>query len=120
QTEYYQLYDFLNQTADADRHNDDPNRALPSPFHYAQHRELVEQIAAARAKLAEKVGGGEAIAKDLAELERRLEEKALALKPPPVPVMQELPGDKRRQTHFLVKGDFLSPGEEVSAAVPEA
>lgn len=39
---------------------------------------------------------------------------------PQVPVMQELPADKLRATHVLVKGNFLQPGKAVQAAVPAA
>lgn len=39
---------------------------------------------------------------------------------PMTPVMVELPAEKRRRTHVLHKGNFLIPGEEVHAAVPEA
>jgi hypothetical protein len=37
---------------------------------------------------------------------------------PTVPVMLELPAENHRQTHVMVKGNFLTPGAEVSAAVP--
>lgn len=36
------------------------------------------------------------------------------------PVMRELSQDKRRQSHVLVKGNFLTRGDKVSASVPEA
>jgi hypothetical protein len=35
----------------------------------------------------------------------------------PVPVMAELPADKRRNSHLLNKGNFLDPGEPVSPTV---
>ncbi|MFM1559347.1 MAG: DUF1553 domain-containing protein [Roseibacillus sp.] len=120
QTEYYQLFDFLNQTADADRAGDEPKRALPSPVHYAAHKDLVGLIAAERKKLAGATKNKEEIAKELAELEKQLEQKAQAMKPPAVPIMQELAQNRKRKTRLLVKGDFLSPGAEVSAGVPEA
>lgn len=41
-------------------------------------------------------------------------------KPPTVPVMEELPVARRRKTHLMQKGNFLAPGEEVSAALPAA
>jgi len=41
-----------------------------------------------------------------------------AIQPPLLPVMRELAADKQRTTHFLNKGNFLDPGEEVSAAIP--
>ncbi len=37
---------------------------------------------------------------------------------PTVPVMVELPPDKHRETHVLVKGNFLSPGDKVEAGTP--
>lgn len=37
---------------------------------------------------------------------------------PTVPVMVELPADKRRTTHLMVKGNFLTPGPDVQPAVP--
>jgi mono/diheme cytochrome c family protein len=36
------------------------------------------------------------------------------------PVMVELPPDRRRTTHVLIKGNFLQQGEVVTAAVPAA
>lgn len=43
-----------------------------------------------------------------------------AIKPLGVPVMVELPPDKRRVTHILHKGNYLSPEEEVTPGVPAA
>lgn len=40
--------------------------------------------------------------------------------PPTVPVMQELPDGKHRETHIMVRGNFLQNGETVSAKVPAA
>lgn len=37
-----------------------------------------------------------------------------------VPVIQELEVNKRRKTHVMIRGSFLQPGEEVSAAVMES
>ena len=34
--------------------------------------------------------------------------------------MQELPKDKRRKTYIMVKGNFLSKGEQVQSGFPEA
>jgi len=39
---------------------------------------------------------------------------------PTLPVMQELPADKRRTTHLMVKGNFLNLGEELTPALPAA
>ncbi len=37
---------------------------------------------------------------------------------PTVPVMAELPAERRRKTHVMVKGNFLTPGIAVEAALP--
>ena len=39
---------------------------------------------------------------------------------PNLPVMDELPADKRRETHLLHKGNFLDPGPTVEPGVPAA
>jgi len=36
------------------------------------------------------------------------------------PILRELPADKRRKTHILIRGNFLSKGAEVQPGVPEA
>ncbi len=36
------------------------------------------------------------------------------------PVMEELPAERRRDTHVMLRGNFLQPGEQVHAAVPAA
>jgi hypothetical protein len=39
---------------------------------------------------------------------------------PLIPVMRELPGDKRRATHVLIKSNYLMQGDPVEPAVPVA
>lgn len=53
-------------------------------------------------------------AKRLAELQAERNRKI------PVPVLVELPADQRRQTHVMIRGSYLAPGEPVRAAVPQA
>jgi hypothetical protein len=48
----------------------------------------------------------------------KLEKSRPAL--PTVPVMVELPSNQRRETHLLIKSNFLDPGEKVEAGVPAA
>jgi hypothetical protein len=48
----------------------------------------------------------------------RLERSKPAM--PTVPVMEELPPDKRRESYVMLKGNFLSKGEAVEAALPGA
>ena len=120
QTEYYQLYDFLNQSADADRGGDDPKRALPSPFYLSQHAELAQRVDKLRSKLAGLSGEQAALKAEFAKLSRELNDKVMKMKPPAIPVMQELPPNGKRKTHVLVKGDFQSPGTPVTAGVPKS
>jgi hypothetical protein len=42
------------------------------------------------------------------------------IKPVDVPMMRELAPEKRRVTHVMIKGNFLSPGDVVEAALPAA
>ena len=58
-----------------------------------------------------------------AEIQARIEplQKELdGIKPIQIPIMRDLPADKRRVTHFLNKGNFLDPGDEVSPGIPAA
>ena len=120
QTEYYRLFAFFNQTADADRHDDQPTRALPSPFYFRQHAELVAELARERQRLAEATVNRQAAAQRIANLERQLADKIAAMQPPSVPVMEELAAADRRATHVLIKGNFLNPGAQVDVGVPQA
>lgn len=52
----------------------------------------------------------------IAKSRHRLED----IKGVPLPVLRELASDKQRRTHLLNKGNFLDPGEPLSAGLPEA
>ena len=63
------------------------------------------------------------VAESLAQPRRRVAELVSELARarkglPSVPVMRELPKDKRRTTHLLVRGSFLNPGEVVEPGTP--
>ena len=119
QAEYYRLFAFFNQSADADRGDDAPKEALPSPFHLARREGLIHDLVAAKATLERSVNDSETL-KRVADLEGKLEDYAKRMKPTAVPVMRDLPAEKRRTTHLLIKGSFLDPGATVEAGVPEA
>ena len=51
------------------------------------------------------------------EIEKKKAELA-AIKPIAVPVMRELPADKRRATFVMNKGNYLAPGEKVDPGLP--
>ena len=53
------------------------------------------------------------LAKELQEARKSL----AAFKAVQVPVMRELAQDKLRETHLLLKGNFLSPGDKVQPAL---
>jgi hypothetical protein len=56
------------------------------------------------------------LSKSFADLTKQLEGKRTAfgaLKPLALPVMRELPEAKRRETHLLTKGNYLTPAEKV-------
>jgi mono/diheme cytochrome c family protein len=117
QKEYYQLVAFFNQTADADRPDEAPVLELPAPELETQRREIDEKIAGLKKQLEPPPADAEA-AKKLREEVDRLEKSRPRL--PSVPVMSELPADQRRETHLLVKGNYLDPGDRVETGVPAA
>ncbi len=116
QQEYYRFYAIFNQTADADRGDESPTVPAPTSELSAKVREADARIAALKAKLGKTTPAAEA-AKIKAEIAAM--EKARP-KPPNVPVMVELPADRRRVSRVLRKGNFLDPGEPVEPGVPRA
>jgi hypothetical protein len=83
QREYYQLYAFLNQSADADRNDSEPLLKSWMKDHGVS------------------------------------EVKGLAAAANAMPIMEELADDKHRTTHVFNRGNFMSPGEEVTADTPD-
>jgi len=73
-----------------------------------------EQRALLLSYLRQRSAGLEPLRKEIAELEKS--------KPPipRVPVMNELPADKQRTSRVLKLANFLTPGEDVQAATPNA
>jgi len=49
-----------------------------------------------------------------------LEKQLADMKPATVPVMRELPGDRRRKTRIQLRGNFLDVTDEVQESVPKA
>ena len=54
------------------------------------------------------------------EAAAKLKQQLTALKPPTVPVMQELAGAQRRKTFVQLRGNWQALGDEVTAGVPAA
>lgn len=129
QKDYYQFYAFFNQTADADRPDEQPVMPAPYPGQEEASRRVDVQIAELKRKYLRPTPPRVA-ARILqrnpltAEVLVYLAESARVNKTrppiPTLPVMVELPAAKRRTTHLMVKGSFLNPGDLVEAAVPAA
>jgi mono/diheme cytochrome c family protein len=127
QQEYYRFYAFFNQTADNDQPDERPTLAAPTPEQLEQNRRIDEKIAALKKQLAAPpLAAVRALRRTPIPVESlallgeigKLEKSRPAA--PQVPVMAELPSDKRRQTHLMVKGNHLNPGEKVEPGVPAA
>jgi hypothetical protein len=110
QAEYYQFFAIFNQTADNDQPDESPTLSFPSPDAVRQREAIDAQIAALQKRAA---------AKKDAKLAARIARLARS-KPrdPSVPVMRDLPSEKHRPTHVMVKGNFLVPAEAVGPGVP--
>jgi hypothetical protein len=188
QAEYYRFYAFFNQTADADRPDEEPVIQVPTPKIEEQIRHVNQRIAMLKTRLntpspelaqgqatweeelrlpsdwpvfESKSDRSERLAKlnklrssvpasvvatlDVPAKSRTSQQRdelsayyrsiAPALQPirdqiakqersrpalPTLPVMVELDVKQRRQTHVMIKGNFLSPGDKVEPGVPVA
>jgi hypothetical protein len=118
QREYYQFFAYFNQSEDADRGDEAPTMPLATAEQRAKTERVTGEIAALEGKIAAGAQGP-----DLASLNEELgkKKKELAdIKPVDVPVMRELAPDKQRVSHLFNKGNFLTPGDTVTAALPAA
>ena len=130
--EFYRFYDYFNQTEDNDNNDE-------SPTYWHATQEQKDQIA----KFQKVVNASNNIIKKVDEsLKTAKEEEKVALnkekqaavkrrdfvKPQldkimastvRTPVMVELPDDKKRTSHILIRGSFLAPGEVVTTGTPE-
>jgi mono/diheme cytochrome c family protein len=115
QSDYYAFYAFFNQTQDADRSDDAPVLAVPTP----QQAKQIADLEAAIKTLEEQVKASpdkspapllESQKKALADLRKSI---------PKTPVMRDLAESKRRNTRIQQRGNFLDPGEAVEPAVLE-
>jgi mono/diheme cytochrome c family protein len=127
QQEYYRFYAFFNQTADNDQPDERPTVAAPTPEQREQNRCIDEKIVALKKQLAAPpLAAVRALRRTPIPVESlallgeigKLEKARPAV--PQVPVMAELPPDKRRQTHLMIKGNHLNPGDKVEPGLPAA
>jgi Protein of unknown function (DUF1553)/Protein of unknown function (DUF1549)/Planctomycete cytochrome C len=129
QKEYYSFYAIFNQSADADRGDEQPVIPAPTADEQEQNRKIDAQVATLNVWLAPPAPAvADATAKLLglplsavatvrAEVARWEKTRP---KPATLPVMVELPEKERRQTHLLEKSNFLTPGAKVEPGVPAA
>lgn len=117
QREYYQLFALLNQTADADRNDEEPRLRTVLPHQKAALDQLQRQIRALKLEwaLGRPTADKAALEERLTALKKQLEEAEKQV--PTTPILRELPGDQRRKTHMMIKGNFLNPGPAVQPAV---
>jgi mono/diheme cytochrome c family protein len=128
--EYYRFFAIFNQTADNDQPNESPTMPAPTPAMTEKNRQIDAQIAPLKQKF-EKPPASVVAAWVLQRsftpppelLATRVEIAKLEKTRPAVPnlpVMVELSADKRRETHLMIKGNFLNKGEKVEPGVPAA
>src|SRR5262249_42760073 len=127
QQEYYRFYAFFNQTADNDQPDERPTLTAPTPEQLEKNRRIDREIAAVKKQLA---APPLAVVRALRRLSIPVESLALLgeigklEKSRPavekVPVMVELPAKQQRQTHLMIKGNYLNPGAKVEPGVPAA
>src|SRR5262249_26795758 len=128
QKEYYRFYAIFNQTADANHGDESPTMPAPTPGMAKQVHKIDAEIAVLKKqldtptpqKIAARVLQRGIVPPPyvlLAYSRMALIEK---LRPavPRLPVMLELPADKRRVTHLMNKGNYLDPGEKVDPGLP--
>lgn len=115
QKEFYQLFDFFNHAQDAN--NTGPTARLVSDAIQAKEKTIRDQMAAkAKAvKLAKDAAKKKQLQGEVNKLKAELSNLGKAH--PGVMVMAEV--RTPRKTHIHLRGDFLRPGDPVSAAVPE-
>jgi mono/diheme cytochrome c family protein len=118
QTEFFQVFAFFNNTADADRPDESPTLPFWTDELLNKKTALEKQVAGIEVKLKGKKADELKPERDrLAALKKEL----AAVRPlTTVPVMKELTGAQRRKTRLQFRGNFLDLGAEVSEGVPAA
>jgi hypothetical protein len=117
--DYYAFYAIFNQTEDADRGDDEPRLEILSPEERAERERLTEVADRAKQELADQPTPDTPewkAAKEKAEAAkqaRNRHEQSLTR----LPIMRELPAEKRRITRIHNRGNFLDQGEAVTPAV---
>jgi mono/diheme cytochrome c family protein len=118
QREYFQVFAFFNNTADADRGDESPLHEFWTPELREKRTAAQAEVDALEAKLKGKKADEAKPDRDkLAAAKKKLGEVKPATT---VPVMKELPPGQRRTTKLQHRGNFLDTGDAVTEGVPAA
>jgi hypothetical protein len=109
--EFYRFMAFFNQTEDNDQPDEKPTMPLLPEIQVKRQTELKDEIA--------RLETGQYTPESKALLDTKKKELA-AIKPVNLPIMMEVPPDKRRTSHVLTLGNFLLPGDAVEPGTPAA
>lgn len=119
QVEYFQFFDFFNQSEDADRRDESPLIEIWTEEQNQQKAAWQERMAELQTRIDTASDKNDPTLQaehdEIANLQKQLTD----MKPhTTVPVMRELPEDKQRKTLVQLRGNYLSTDEEVSQGVP--
>jgi len=126
QREYFQLFAILNNTADTDRSDELPVVPIPWPPVDEQRASIqrdIDALVAGIPQLSAPPAPDRPEPPEFRPARGLLDDlrKRLADTPPmTVPVLEELGGSAHRTTRILVRGDWRSLGDAVTAGVPAA
>jgi hypothetical protein len=112
QKEFFRFFAIFNNTEDADRRDEAPLHSFWTDGQQREKKRLEREIARVEATQLP----GE-VAKLRIQLDG-LKKQLAAIKPHTVPIIQELPANKRRVTCIQYRGNFLDRGPEVTPGVP--
>ena len=114
QTEYYQFFDFFNQTLDADHNDERPRMDIYPAGRESEFARMDEQIESLKQKITNAESESETLKKLKQQLDQAVKQRHAPIR---VPVMVERKPKQPRQTHIMTRGSYLQPNEKVSAAV---
>ncbi len=116
QEEYFRLFAFFNNTADADKRDESPLLERYAPEQIEKRMQLEAEIAELEKENVEEEDKKKHNEK-IAAAKKRLAE----IKPyRSVPIQRELPQGQRRVTKLQHRGNYLDVGQEVTAGTPAA
>ncbi|GGF22008.1 hypothetical protein GCM10011339_07610 [Echinicola rosea] len=108
--EYYEFYAFFNNTKDADTWTDRPTMPVYTEIEVAERKKLMHWL--------DSVKSHNTANYQLAKLVQEKETALANIKSDPLPIMAELPEEKRRTTYVFERGNWMTHGKEVTPDVP--